>query len=151
MHAVIHTRFSSDKKKIVCFNKHKIIMIAILSDESVSEDVVSSKMYLWCAWWSLLIPPPVMTPQPLMCYASHLVTIWAWLSSCVFLGSSGSIASAKGYMTEGGWGSGVIGCLFSSSNARRCHSHLYLLKPPFPPAILSHYNTERWQRKSEVL
>lgn len=100
--------------------------------QSASQVKVSSRMYLWCGWWSLLIPCND-TSASLMCYASHLVTIFVWarLSSCVFPGSSGSVASAKGYMTE--WeGGGVIGCLFSYSNSTRCHSHLYLLRPPFP-------------------
>lgn len=88
-----------------------------------------------------------------MCYASHLVTIflWAWLSSCVFLGPSGSIASAKGYMAEGGEGCSVIRCLFNFSNSTRCHSHLYLLMPPFFPPLrrarLTHYWAERKQWK----
>lgn len=70
-----------------------------------------------------------------MCYASHLVTIflWARLSSRVFLGSSGSIASVKGYMTEG-WVLGVAALLDASSTAQTpegviliyiCWGHLF--------------------------
>lgn len=76
----------------------------------------------------------VMTPPAsLMCYASRLVTIrfWARLSSCVFLGPSGSIAYTEGYMAEGGDRRGLIRCLFNFSYCRRCQSHLYLLMLPF--------------------
>lgn len=99
--------------------------------------------------------PPIMTPQPLMCYASHLVTIWAWLSSCVFLGSSGSIASAKGYMTEGwgvGGGGGEVALLDASSAPQMpedviliyiCWGHLF----PLPDYLITTQKGDRGNQK----
>lgn len=75
------------------------------------------------------------TPASLMCYASHLVTIflWAWLSSCVFLGPlrKRRVNQGDARQKEGSRGGSVIRCLFNFSNSRRCHSHLYLLRSPF--------------------
>lgn len=92
----------------------------------------------------------VMTPPAsLMCYASRLVTIrfWARLSSCVFLGPSGSVAYTKGYMAKGGDRRGLIRRLFKLSNCRRCQSHPYLLMLPFSPQC----HTDSLQSRKEMV
>lgn len=115
--------------------------------QSASQVKVSSRMYLWCGWWSLLIPCND-TSASLMCYASHLVTIFVWarLSSCVFPGSSGSVASAKGYMTEWEGGRRYWMPLQLLKLHKMSFSSIFAEATFSLFATLSHYKAERWQR-----
>lgn len=97
-----------------------------------------------------------------MCYASCLVTIffWAWLSSCVFLGPSGSIASAKGDTRREGGGRAAGGVGGGSGVIRRLFNFSKLQKVSFPSifadatffllsARLIHYRVERRRRRTK--